>query len=68
VLPASEEADLPKILTRRLFNAVRPGTSAGAAYAEASDTAFGAGLDLPESMTGAGWATEVGRTYRFTRP
>jgi hypothetical protein len=35
---------------------------------EASDTAFGTGLDLPESMTGAGWATEVGRTYRFTRP
>jgi hypothetical protein len=67
VLRPSDEADLPKILTRRLFKPVPAGAavSVGASYAEASDAAFAAGLDLPESMTGAGWATEVGRTYPF---
>ena len=63
----SEEADLPKILTRRLFKPVQPGAAAvvGAAYADTADAAFSAGLDLPEGMTGAGWATEVSRTYPF---
>jgi len=67
VLSASDEADLPKILTRRLFQPIQPGSAApvGSAYAEASDSAFSAGLDLPEGMTGAGWATEVTRTYPF---
>jgi hypothetical protein len=67
VLRPSEEADLPKILTRRLFQPLQPGAAApvGSAYAEAADSAFSAGLDLPEGMTGAGWATEVTRTYPF---
>jgi len=67
VLPPSEEADLPKILTRRLFKPVQPGAAGpvGSAYADTADAAFGAGLDLPEGMTGAGWATEVSRTYPF---
>jgi hypothetical protein len=67
VLRPSEEADLPKILTRRLFQSIQPGaaTSVGSTYADVSDAAFAAGLDLPEGMTGAGWATEVSRTYPF---
>ena len=67
VLPPSEEADLPKILTRRLFKPVQPGAAGlvGSAYADTADAAFSAGLDLPEGMTGAGWATEVSRTYPF---
>jgi hypothetical protein len=67
VLRPSEEADLPRILTRRLFQPIQPGvaTSVGAAYADAADSAYNGGLDLPEGMTGAGWATEVSRTYPF---
>ena len=67
VLPPSEEADLPKILTRRLFKPVQPGAAGlvGSAYANTADAAYSAGLDLPEGMTGAGWATEVSRTYPF---
>lgn len=67
VLRPSEEADLPKILTRRLFRPLQPGSAApvGSAYAEAADSAYSAGLDLPEGMTGAGWATEITRTYPF---
>lgn len=67
VLRPSEEADLPKILSRRLFKPVQPGAAAvvGAAYADTADAAFSAGLDLSEGMTGAGWATEVSRSYPF---
>jgi len=67
VLRPSEEADLPKILARRLFKPIAGGLAATAAqeYAAAADAAFGSGLDLPESMTGAGWATEITRTYPF---
>jgi len=67
VLRPSQEADLPKILARRLFQPVPAGLAAAAAqaYAAAADAAVAAGLDLPEGMTGAGWATEVGRTYPF---
>lgn len=67
VLRPSEEADLPRILARRLFEALPAGAAAQAAaeYAAAADAAFGAGLDLPERMTGAGWASEISRTYPF---
>lgn len=67
VLPPSEEADLPKILTRRLFKPVQPGPASlvGSAYADMADLAYSSGLDLPEGVTGAGWATEVSRTYPF---
>lgn len=67
VLRPSEEADLPKILTRRLFKPVQSGAAAtvGGAYADAADAAFSAGLGLSEGMTGAGWATEVSRSYPF---
>jgi hypothetical protein len=67
VLRPSEEADLPRILARRLFEPIPTGASAAVAqaYAEAADAAYGAGLDLPEGMTGAGWASEINRTYPF---
>jgi hypothetical protein len=67
VLRPSEEADLPKILTRRLFEPLDGGSAGSAAerYAATADAAFGAGLDLSESMVGAGWATEIARTYPF---
>lgn len=67
VLRPSGEADLPSILTRRLFEPVPPGVGAQVAdeYAEAASSAFTQGLDLPESMTGPGWATEIARTYPF---
>jgi hypothetical protein len=67
VLRPSEEADLPKILARRLFESIDPSLAGGVAqrYAAAADSAFSQGLDLPESMTGAGWATEIARTYPF---
>ena len=67
VLRPSEEADLPRILARRLFEPISAGVAATVAqeYAAAADRAFAAGLDLPEGMTGAGWATEIARTYPF---
>jgi Protein of unknown function (DUF499) len=67
VLRPSEEADLPKILARRLFEPLPDGAAAqvAAAYAEACDAAFAAGLDLPEGMTGAGYASEIARNYPF---
>ncbi|WP_162466148.1 DUF499 domain-containing protein [Streptomyces taklimakanensis] len=68
VLRPSEEADLPKILTRRLFKQRDNGSAAAEvaqAYAEAADTAYASGLDLPEGMVGTGWATEIARTYPF---
>lgn len=67
VLRPSEEADLPRILARRLFEPILTGIAGtvAQAYAEAADAAFANGLDLPEGMTGAGWASEVARTYPF---
>lgn len=67
VLRPSDEADLPKILARRLFDPIPAGaaSAAGQAYAVIADAAFNGGLDLPESMTGAGWASEVASTYPF---
>jgi hypothetical protein len=67
VLRPSEEADLPRILARRLFEPLMPPVASRVAerYAAAADTAASQGLDLPDAMTGAGWATEVARTYPF---
>jgi hypothetical protein len=67
VLRPSEEADLPKILTRRLFEPLEgnPAGPVAERYAASADAAFSAGLDLPEGMVGAGWATEITRTYPF---
>jgi Protein of unknown function (DUF499) len=67
VLRPSDEADLPKILARRLFEPVTSGAAAqvAAAYADAASAALAQGTDLPEAMTGPGWATEIARTYPF---
>jgi hypothetical protein len=67
VLHPSEEADLPRILARRLFEPIPAGTATATAtaYAEAADAAEKAGFDLPEHMTGPAWASELSRTYPF---
>lgn len=67
VLRPSDEADLPKILARRLFEVIAPGVAGPVAdaYAAAAEEAHSAGLELPEGMIGAGWATEVARSYPF---
>ena len=67
VLHPSVEADLPKILARRLFEEIPAGTASevAEAYARAADRAYAVGLDLPQRMTGAGWATAISRTYPF---
>ncbi|REE63396.1 uncharacterized protein DUF499 [Streptomyces sp. 3212.3] len=67
-LRPSKEADLPQILARRLFKQRDWGSTVAAtaeAYAEAADSAYRSGLDLPESMTGTGWAADITRTYPF---
>ncbi|MFC6127915.1 DUF499 domain-containing protein [Mycolicibacterium llatzerense] len=67
VLRPSGEADLPKILARRLFEPIPAGVATRVAknYADAAEAAFNSGLDLPEGMTTAGWASEVTNTYPF---
>lgn len=67
VLRPSDEADLPRILARRLFESIPAGAAGevAAEYTAAADHAATGGLELPEAMTGAGWATEIGRTYPF---
>jgi hypothetical protein len=67
VLHPSDEADLPKILSRRLFASV-DSSAAGAVsseYATAAQEAFSRGTDLPERMTGPAWSNEIARTYPF---
>ena len=66
VLRPSDEADLPLILTRRLFASVTPGAAedAGAAYQEAATKALDGGADLPDRLR-AGWAAEVQSSYPF---
>lgn len=68
VLRPSGEADLPKILARRLFEAV-PGASTaaevGTAYAEAAAAFAQGGVDLNDEVLGAGWATTVADSYPF---
>lgn len=68
VLRPSEEADLPRILSRRLFSSVADGvsTAVGAAYGETADAARAGGLELPESMTGVGgFGGQVASHYPF---
>lgn len=68
VLRPSEEADLPRILSRRLFASIVPGasTAVGSAYADAADSAAKVGLDLPEAMTGiGGFGNRVANSYPF---
>jgi hypothetical protein len=67
VLRPSEEADLPRILARRLFAAVdgQAGARVAQEYASAIADAFSKGADLPERMTGPGFVTDVSRTYPF---
>ena len=67
VLRPSAEADLPKILTRRLFEHVddSEAVSVGASYAAAANEAFARGADLAVEMTSATWADEIERTYPF---
>jgi hypothetical protein len=67
VLHPSDEADLPRIVSRRLFASVdssAAGTVA-AEYASATQEAFSRGTDLPERMAGPAWSTEISRTYPF---
>jgi hypothetical protein len=67
VLHPSEEADLPKIVSRRLFASVDPSAAARVAgdYAAAAQDAFGHGTDLPERMAAAPWSKEIERSYPF---
>ncbi|MDA8309413.1 MAG: DUF499 domain-containing protein [Actinomycetota bacterium] len=66
VLRPSDEADLPAILSRRLF--ARVDTSAAvevaASYQRLAESAIEAGLELPDSMR-SGWARAVESSYPF---
>lgn len=67
-LRPSDEADLPAILSRRLFARVDSSAASevAAAYAEAASEAYARGTDLPERMTtGGAWQGVVERTYPF---
>ena len=63
----AEEADLPEILARRLFepfpNATRAATAA--AYAELARTAVSQGADLADRYQSGTWQEEVARCYPF---
>ncbi len=69
VLRASGEADLPKILARRLFEtdlAALPARNETATrYAAAADTAHAAGLDLHPDVIADAWAKEIEASYPF---
>jgi hypothetical protein len=67
VLRPSDEADLPRILARRLFTKVDPRAAAAVAagYAAAAADAFGRGADVPERMAGPAFATDIARSYPF---
>ncbi|WP_138732028.1 DUF499 domain-containing protein [Modestobacter excelsi] len=69
VLRASGEADLPKILARRLFEADLAGLPArqevAARYADAAEAAHAAGLDLPTETIAGAWSKEVEANYPF---
>jgi hypothetical protein len=67
VLRPSEEADLPKILSRRLFESV-DGTAArtvAEAYRDAVDEAAARGIDLPDGMRDPRWVSELESAYPF---
>ncbi|CAN5841981.1 hypothetical protein BH18ACT13_BH18ACT13_20060 [soil metagenome] len=67
VLRPSEEADLPKILSRRLFE--RVDTSAprpvAEAYAQMVDEAVARGTDLPDQMRDPRWVAELEGAFPF---
>lgn len=69
VLRASGEADLPKILARRLFKTdierMPERSLVASRYAEIADSAHSAGLDLPTDMLGAAFAKAVETTFPF---
>ncbi len=67
VLRPSEEADLPRILARRLFEDVdeRAADEAASAYADFLNEAASRGAQVPERMTNASWAKDVRSTYPF---
>lgn len=66
VLRPSDEADLPAILSRRLFARVDVSAAGevAAAYGAAADRAVEAGVELPDHMR-SGWAKEVESSYPF---
>lgn len=69
VLRPSGEADLSKILARRLFEtdlAHLPERKAAALrYAEAAEVAHAAGLDLPPEMVGGNYVKDIEASYPF---
>ncbi len=67
VLRPSEEADLPKILARRLFESVDDSLAAAVAraYAEAIEQAESRGVDVPDAMESPTWQSEVTDSYPF---
>lgn len=67
VLRPSGEADLPQILTRRLFEGIDDSQAAavGAAYAAAASDAYSRGADLATELTAPTWSEEVERSYPF---
>lgn len=67
IIRPSDEADLPRILARRLFSSVdRAGvTEVAQHYAKAADEAARRGIDLPEAMVSGSWVGEIERSYPF---
>lgn len=69
VLRASGEADLPKILARRLFETDLTGLpekkAAAERYAEAAANASAAGLDLPPEATSGAYVRDIESSYPF---
>lgn len=67
ILRPSDEADLPKILRRRLFSAVddAAANSVASEYSKAASDAFSRGADLPERMTGPAWVGEIEASFPF---
>ena len=67
VLRPSEEADLPKILARRLFERVdaKAARPVAKAYADAIETAAERGAELPDQMRDPRWIAELEESYPF---
>lgn len=67
VLRPSAEADLPRILARRLFERIddAAGAEVGKAYAAHAEQAFSRGADLPPDLQAGTWGDAVSDTYPF---
>lgn len=69
VLRPSGEADLPKILARRLFETdishLPEKKAVGLRYAEAAEAAHSAGLDLPPETISGNYARDIEASYPF---